>query len=44
MQPATTEILSNIPQEMLENVIKDLPVCWVKCVHANGEYFEGDGL
>ncbi len=44
LQAAAEQVLRQIPQEKFEQAIKDLPVCWAKCVQAGGDYFEGDGL
>ncbi len=44
LQAAANEAMRNIPVQKFEDAIKDLPVCWAKCVQAGGDYFEGDGL
>ncbi len=44
VQAAALRILHDIPQELFENAIKDLPVRWAKCVQSGGDFFEGDGL
>ncbi len=44
VQQAALAILCRIPQEKFENAIKDLPVRWAKCVQAQGDFFEGDGI
>ncbi len=44
VQAAAVRIMRNIPTEKFESAMKDLPVRWAKCVQAQGEYFEGDGL
>ncbi len=44
VQQAALTILRAIPQDKFEDAIKDLPVRWAKCVQAQGDFFEGDGL
>ncbi len=44
MQEAAVQIFRDIPQETFEEAIKELPVRWAKCVKAEGDFFEGDGL
>ncbi len=44
VQAAALRILKEIPQQKFEDAIKDLPVRWAKCVEAQGDFFEGDGI
>ncbi len=44
VQAAATRIIRAIPQEKFEEALKDLPIQWAKCVRAQGDYFEGDGI
>ncbi len=44
VQEAVVQILRDIAQDKFEDAIKELPVRWAKCVKAEGDYFEGDGI
>ena len=44
VQQAAVDILRAILVEKFEDAIKELPIHWAKCVKADGDFFEGDGL
>ena len=44
VQEAAVQILREIPVHKFKEAIKELPVRWSKCVQADGDFFEGDGL
>ena len=44
VQEAAVQILREIPVHKFKEVIKELPVRWSKCMQADGDFFEGDGL
>jgi hypothetical protein len=41
MQNATAQ-LNMIPQEAFQKYFQQWQDCWKKCVHYQGDYFEGD--
>ncbi len=44
VQKEVKSILRKTPKETFAQAIYDLPVHWSKCVQADGEYFEGQGV
>ena len=44
LKEGVRRVLRNIPSEDFENAIMSMPICWMKCVSAGGEYFEGRHL
>ncbi len=44
MQEAVKIILRRIPAEEFQNCMNSLPICWMKCIKAGGDYFEGSHL
>ncbi len=41
MKTAVLRTLRNIPKEDIHNAFQSLPLRWMKCISAQGEYFEG---
>ncbi len=41
MQEGVLKALRSIPQEEFAHALMSLPLRWMKCVAANGEYFKG---
>ncbi len=44
VQEAAVQFLRQIPQDKFEDAIKELHVHCAKCVMAEGDYYEGDGI
>ncbi len=44
MKKAVLKVLKKIPQEDFATALMSLPIRWMKCVMAEGEYFEGRHL
>ncbi len=41
MKAAVMRVMRKIPPEDFTSALMSLPIRWMKCVSANGEYFEG---
>ncbi len=44
MQAAVLRELKRIPKEEFATALDTLPIRWMKCIKAEGEYFEGRGF
>ncbi len=44
MQEAVKLVLRRIPKEDFQACMDSLPLCWMKCIKAEGNYFEGSHL
>ncbi len=44
MERAVKDGLRNIPPEEFAAAIDTMPICWMKCIKAEGQYFEGRHL